>query len=90
MSNTRNAIGTLIVAALSLATSAVGWSPVYAKDHRAHSFPPSRTYAEASSQDVRRAVGYARSAESWQVYQLPTDANGNVINPTDYQRGGTN
>ena len=90
MSNTRNAIGTLIVAALSLATTAVGSSPVYAKDHRVHSFLPRGTYARATSQEVRQALGYPRSAEPWQTYQLPTNANGYVINPTDYQRGGTN
>jgi hypothetical protein len=32
----------------------------------------------------------APRAEPWQAYQIPIDANGNVINPTDYQRGGTN
>jgi hypothetical protein len=88
MLNTRNAIGTLIVAALSLTTSAVGSAPVYAKDHRAHSFLPSGTYAQATSPEVKRA-GYPRG-DAWKAYQLPADANGNVINPTDYQRGGTN
>jgi hypothetical protein len=35
--------------------------------------------------EVVHAFGSINSA-----YQLPTDANGYVINPTDYQRGGTN
>jgi hypothetical protein len=89
MLNTRNAIGALIVATLSLAASAAGSAPVYAKDHRAHSFLPSGTYAQATSPEVKRA-GYPRGADAWKAYQFPADANGNVINPTDYQRGGTN
>jgi hypothetical protein len=78
MSNTRKAIGMLIVAALSLATTTVGSSSVYAKDHRVHSFLPRGTYARATSEEVRRAFGYPRSAEPWRYayqlgYPLPRD-----------------
>jgi hypothetical protein len=53
--------------------------------------PPGDWYGYSPPYSYRYpAPGYPGSAQPWQAYQLPTDANGNVINPTDYQRGGTN
>jgi len=80
MSNTRTAIGTLI-AVLSLGASAIGPSPVYAKDRGVHSFRPHGIYAQASGQELLRAVKHGATIG------YPSDE---IINPTDYQRGGSN
>jgi hypothetical protein len=79
MSNTRTAIGTLI-AVLSLGAGVIGSSPVCAKERGVHSFRPHGIYAQATSQELRAVahgatIGYPSSE---------------IVNPTDYQRGGSN
>jgi hypothetical protein len=88
MSNTRTAIATLI-AALSLAAGGVGSSPVYAKDHRVHSFFRPGVYAQATGETAMQATRRAAEAEAGWYYE-PTNRNGQVINYADYQRGGAN
>ena len=67
MSNIRIAIGTLIVAALSLATTAVESSPVHAKDHRVHSFLSRGTYAQRTN-EINRVLSPGKAAGAY-AYQ---------------------
>jgi hypothetical protein len=90
MSNTRPAIGALIAVVLSLGATAVGSSAVYAKGHPVHSLLPRGAYAQAIGLTPTEANRQRAEAESWGAYQLPTDAQGDVVNYTDYQRGGSN
>jgi hypothetical protein len=80
MSNTRTAFGPLI-AALLLGASAVGSSPVYAKERGFHSFRPHGIYAQATGQELLRAATHGVTIG------YPSNE---IINPTDYQRGGSN
>jgi hypothetical protein len=70
MSNTRTAIGTLI-AVLSLGATAIGSSPVYAKDHGVHSFRRHGIYAQATGQELLRAVTHGVTVGSEQRDHQP-------------------
>ena len=85
MSNTRTAIGTLIVAVLSIGVTAVDTSAVYAKGHRLNSLRLEGSYARATVQEAERAA-----VRSDVTFGYPRTADGQVVNYADYQRGGAN
>jgi len=88
MSNSRTAIGTLIVAALSLGATVIGSSFVNAKNRQIDALLPRGAYAQAIGLDAAQAS--RQRAESWEAYGLPRNTKGQVVNYADYQRGGTN
>jgi hypothetical protein len=85
-SSTATEVGALIVAVISLAAGVVGPSLVYAKAHQFHSFLGPAVYAQVTDQSTMRGTSRAKGRR----YHEPTKRDSEIINYTDYQRGGSN